>query len=465
MADKGKPRDEDTELDDRDDAAPEQSEARAEAEVNDEGDTQTSDVSDDADDESSDPPDDDAKDDAKDEDEDEDEAEAPAAEAPAQAAREAEAPKGAAWGEPVARFEKRWTWFEARLITFVLVWQILSLVAWVFLNGLSESVAESAGAVFRGAIFAIVLGLGAWFGARKLHEDKRRNLTLLGLGAGIALAIAWRKLAIAGGSMAAFDKSTVNYFDNIKGWLQEGSTLTLLGGLRGLGTRLTLWLALLGGSLATAAGKHIHIDVVFRFLPKRLRVPAAIINYVAAAAVCFAGVWGFFDHIAIESYGARAEDPPGQKLENAAHHIGHHLFFARKQIGLDLRSLPHVLGAQRYDEWMSGAAWNEWLDNAGFEDRFPKEQVDLLHVGPDVTTHTPFVISPAGETTRGALAHTLALVFPFGLLAIGLRFLLRAIMTLSGHLSVDPDEAHKEEIGHGGAIELGNETETAKGGV
>ena len=30
---------------------------------------------------------------------------------------------------------------------------------------------------------------------------------------------------------------------------------------------------------------------------------------------------------------------------------------------------------------------------------------------------------------------------------VGLRFLLRALLMLSGHVVVDPDEAHKEEIG------------------
>ena len=32
------------------------------------------------------------------------------------------------------------------------------------------------------------------------------------------------------------------------------------------------------------------------------------------------------------------------------------------------------------------------------------------------------------------------------ILAIGLRFLIRAILTLTGHLSADPDEIHKEDI-------------------
>jgi hypothetical protein len=353
--------------------------------------------------------------------------------------------KGAAWGHPIARFEQKWTWLESRLLTFVLVWQILALVAWVFLNGLSESVATTAGAVFRGVLFAVILGLGVWRATRKQNEDQRRNVTLVAIAVAIGLTILWKKSA-AGGSGAGIrlDKATVGYFDNIKGWLQEGSTLTLLGGLRGLGTRLTLWLALLGGSLATAAGKHIHVDVVFRFIPKKLRLPVSILNYLFAATVCFAGVWGFFDHIAIESYGSRAEDRPAAKIDNALHHIGHHFFFTRRQMGLDLRSLPHVLSGERYDQWMTAATWNEWVDGAGFESRWPAEKVKNLKV-PD-GTHPPFVVSPDGETTRAALAHTLGLVFPFGLLAIGLRFLLRALLTLSGHYSADPDEAHKEDL-------------------
>jgi hypothetical protein len=365
-----------------------------------------------------------------------------------------EPPRGAAWGHPLARFEQHWTRLEARLLTFVLVWQILSLVAWVFLNGLSESVTTTAGAVFRAVILAFALGGGVWAAARTQVEERRRNLALFSVAASFALVILWRRLALAGavpmgapapkplGAALSVDRAIVGYFDNVKGWLQEGSTLTLLGGLRGLGTRLTLWLALLGGSLATASGKHIHIDVVFRFLPRKLRLPVALLNYVFAAVVCFAAVWGFFDHIAIESYGSRADDRAGAKIDNALHHLGDHAFFTRKQIGLDLRSLPHVLGGQRYDQWMSAAAWNAWLDGAGFEGRFDPAKVQGLHVPSG--THPPFVVSPDGETTRGVLAHTLGLVFPFGLLAIGLRFLLRALLTLSGHFKADPDDAHRE---------------------
>lgn len=376
----------------------------------------------------------------------EDEQEAPAESGSAKGAGE-EAPRGAAWAHPIVRFEQRWTWLESRLLTFVLVWQILALCTWVFLNGLSESITTGAGAVFRAVLLAVAAGAGAWWGARKQEEARRRNLTMAAMAAAIALVLLWRGSAAGGPGVGLFlDQRSVRYFDNVKGWLQEGSTLTLLGGLRGLGTRLTLWLALLGGSLATASGKHIHVDVVFRFLPKKLRMPVSVMNYIVAAVVCFAAVWGFFDHIAIEAYGSRADDRPSAKIEGSIHHFGHHLFFTRKQLGLDLRTMPHVLTGERYDQWMTADKWNEWVDGAGFESRWEKEKVAALHIPEG--THPPFVVSPDGETTRGALAHTLGLVFPFGLLAIGLRFLIRALLTLSGHYVADPDEAHKEEIGH-----------------
>jgi Tripartite ATP-independent periplasmic transporters, DctQ component len=361
--------------------------------------------------------------------------------------------RGAAWGHPFARFEQRWAKLEAQMLTFVLLWLILALTAWVFLNGLCESVVTTAGSVFRCVLLAIAFGAGAWVGTRKQGEERRRNLTLVGIAAAVAVVILWRRGAEGGGAALSFDRGLVDYFDNVKGWLQDGSTLALLGGLRGLATRLTLWLALLGGSLATSSGKHIHIDVVFRFLPKWSRVPVAVMNYLFAAAVCLAAVWGFFDHIAITSFGSNADDRAGVKIENAFHHVGNHAFFTRKQIGLDLRTLPHVIKGQRYDQWMTASAWNEWVDGAGFESRFEPAKVTKLHIPEG--THPPFVVSPDGEGTRGALAHTFGLVFPVGLLAIGLRFLLRALLTLSGHFAADPDEAHKEEIGGGRAATEG----------
>ncbi len=359
-----------------------------------------------------------------------------------------EAPKGAAWGDPIATFEARWTWLESRLLVFVVLWQLGALVAWVFLNGLAESVTGSAGVVFRAVLFGTILGVSTWFGGKNMPNERRTLATVVALVAGLALAPVWRSAVQASptGALARLDKSTLDYFDGIKAWLQQASTLTLMGGLRGLGTRLTLWLALLGGSLATASGKHIHVDVVFRFLPKKFRVPAALVNYCAAAAVCLAATWGFIDHMAITSYGSKDTDTPSVKIQNTLHHLGDHFFFTRKQIGLDLQSLPKVLGGTRYDQWMTGRAWNEWVDGAGYEARFTPDEIKTIKVPDDTANHLPLVLSPKGETMPSVLAHTLGLVFPFGLFAIALRFLIRALLTLSGHVSADPDEAHKEDM-------------------
>lgn len=346
------------------------------------------------------------------------------------------APQGAAWAEPLARFERRWTWLETRLITFVLISQILALVAWVFLTGLSAppSSDNAAGVVFRAIFGAGVLGTVVWVAGRNQPLSPRRGATMVAFLVGIGLAPLWRSAG-------------AQYFDNLKAWLQEGSILTLMGGLRGVATRLTLWLALLGGSLATSVGKHIHVDLLFRAIPKRLRLPAAVLNNLAAALVCLAAVWGFLDHLAIESFGARADQPPAAKVERVAEHVGHHLFLVRKQLGLDLRSVPRVLAGKRY-EWMSPAEWNGWVKEAGYESRYPGTDLNNYVVPEDSPPHVPLVISPDGESTRGILVHSLSLVFPFGLLMIALRFLLRALLTVSGHIAVDPNEAHREEI-HG----------------
>jgi TRAP-type C4-dicarboxylate transport system permease small subunit len=355
----------------------------------------------------------------------------------------------AAWGEPLARFEQRWTAFEARLITVVLVAEILVLVGWVLLSGLASpaSANNATGTVFRSVVGALVLGLAARAITKRmgLGESKRGTLTIaLAIAAGIVLGPTWRSIG-------------VDYFGNARGWLQEGSTLTLMNGLSQVATRLTLWLALLGASLATGMGKHIHIDVVFRFLPARLRLPVAITNFVAASLVCFAAVWGFFDHIAIESYGSRADDSAGSKMSLAAQELGHHFFLTRKQIGLDLRTFPRVLVGKRYDKWMSAHDWNEWVKDGGFDAHFTEAEVKTMLVPEDGSPHPPLVLSPDGKIVRGMLVHDLSLVFPFGFFVLGLRFLLRALLALSGHVKIDPDEAHKEDL-HGAS-------DAAKGGA
>lgn len=344
--------------------------------------------------------------------------------------------KGAAWGEPFARLEATWTKFETRLITWVLVSQLLVMVLWVLLSGLASPVqsGNASGHVMRAVIGMAALATLGWVATKKQSLNVRRAAAIGGMVVGIAFAGAWRTVG-------------VDYFDNLRSWLQEGSVLTLMGGLRGVATRLTLWLALLGGSLATGAGKHINIDVIFRFVPSKFRLPIAVVNYLAAALMCFGAVWGFFDHLAIESFGANADDTAGAKISITTERMGDHFFLMRKQMGLDVRAFPHVLKGDRYDQWMSAKAWNEWVKDADFEARYPKETVESVLIPEDAPPHSPLVVAPDGEATRGILVHDLSLVFPFGMLAIALRFLLRVLLALSRQIEIDPDAAHKEEIG------------------
>jgi hypothetical protein len=106
----------------------------------------------------------------------------------------------------------------------------------------------------------------------------------------------------------------------------------------------------------------------------------------------------------------------------------------------------HVIVGDPYDGWMSAAEWNTWVQGAGFEAHYPPEQVSSLVVPADSASHTALVIAPDGDTARGMLVHDLNLIFPFGMLMIALRFLLRILLALSGHIDLDPDAAHKEEI-------------------
>ncbi len=334
--------------------------------------------------------------------------------------------KAAAWGRPFARLDAAWTRFESLLCAGVLIAEILALCLWIALKGLSTptDAGNAAGLVFRSVLGAIALGLVAFGLTRKRSLSIQRTAVLGSITLGLVLGKAWQDVG-------------VDYFSNVLNWLQDASTLTLLGGLRGVGTRLTIWLALLGASLATASGKHINIDVVMRFLRPKARVPVAIMGWMAAAAVCFGAVWGFFDHISIESFDVRADDPAGQKISQVIRKTNEHRFLAFRQMELDVRTLPHVLKGERYDSWLKGREWNEWIEKGGWENHYSKEEVESLILPESAAEeiHTPLVVVPGGAN-RGILAHDLFLVFPFGMLMIGLRFLLRCVLAASGHVKV-----------------------------
>jgi hypothetical protein len=114
---------------------------------------------------------------------------------------------------------------------------------------------------------------------------------------------------------------------------------------------------------------------------------------------------------------------------------------------------------------MTAPKWNAWVKGAGYEERYPGADLTNYLVPEGSPPHVPLVVSPDGEPARGILVHSLSLVFPFGLFMIALRFLLRAVLSVSGHLSVDPDEAHKEDLHGAGPASTAPSPQASKGGA
>jgi TRAP-type C4-dicarboxylate transport system permease small subunit len=374
-----------------------------------------------------------------------------------------------AWGAPLARLDRAWTRFESRLAAGVLLTEIVALCLWIALKGLSAEYQTAgsgeknvSGLVFRSLFTAVALGLVAHFLTRP--DSPGRKGTGGGAGADTRHRAAVTASVLAGlviGRLWA--NAGVEYFSNILNWMQSASLLMLIGGLRGVVTRLTLWLALLGGSIATAKGKHINIDVVMRFLTPKMRIPVAVLGWVAAAVVCVSGAWGFVDDIGIRLFhmqpsgacpdgvGKDCPVPAGEKLAHIAHDMDTDLFLVGRQLSLDLRTFPRVLVGTRYNDYLTNADWNAWVKGADWSAHFPAEAVSGLLAEEDPAApasgekRLPAVSIPGGEEVHGLLVKDADFVFPFGLLMIAFRFILRALLVLAGYVRVDPDLVHEEE--------------------
>lgn len=272
-----------------------------------------------------------------------------------------------------------------------------SLSAWVVLKGLGQPSVS-----FRAVFGAVVLGVAAAIATRTRSASTQRIAVLSSLAVGTALAWAWRDLG-------------VHHFANVLGWLQDGSTLALVGGLRGLGTRLTLWLALLGGSLATASGRHVTIDVVSRSLGPRWRHPLLILGGLLSAAVCFSAAWGFTDFIARDGF-----EGNGELVKPLTEGLSRQAFVIRRQLALDATVAGRILGGQRWDSALTPAEWNAWLDAGDWAAHFDRP---VLHEPLDASPRAPLVAIP-GTVPQSYAVKALNLIVPFGLLMIGLRLLL-----------------------------------------
>ncbi|MFP6686526.1 MAG: TRAP transporter small permease subunit, partial [Polyangiaceae bacterium] len=294
---------------------------------------------------------------------------------------------------------------------------------------------------FRAIVGAGVLGgLARALSRGRLGEHRRNQVTVLAVLVGLIIAKLWRGVGI-------------DYFQGLLAWLQEGSTVALFGGLKGLSTRLTMLVALLGASLAAATGTHINIDVVVRFIPKSLRKTVAIASAVATATVCLLASYGFLDFIAVTAFKADTNVSMTAKVSKVSDGLGEQFFVWRKQLILDIDALPHVLAGGRYDdaERMNGRQWNAFVDAEGFAARYGAEKVAELKA-PASDLDAPriaFVTIPDGSP-RGILVRGMDLVFPFGFLMIALRVLLRAALVAGGaastalHGEPNPDESEDE---------------------
>ncbi|MBX3260891.1 MAG: TRAP transporter small permease subunit [Labilithrix sp.] len=376
---------------------------------------------------------------------------APAAAAPAPKPEDS---GKAAWGAPLAKLDRAWTTLESRLAAGVLVAEVLTLVFWIGIRALSATGRAGPGMIFRALLTALVLGVVAHRLSRK--HARREIITTAAVLSGLVLGTQWGEAGTA-------------YFSNLFAWLQNASILVFFGGVSELAKRFTLWLALLGASLATAQGKHINVDVVMRFLSPRARVPVAVLGWLAAAVVSISASWGFFDYVAVEEMRSpptvvcpgeeaaetpkRCPAPPMSKVDRVASSAGRNFFLATRQLSLDLKSLPKVVTGTPYNQWLTPREWNEWLRAGGWERRFAAEDVKGFELPEDgsVEFRNPSVTAiPGGtEAIPKLLVPLMNLVFSFGLLVIGLRFILRSLLAVSGWVKVDPAAAHgDDELAH-----------------
>jgi TRAP-type C4-dicarboxylate transport system permease small subunit len=323
--------------------------------------------------------------------------------------------------------ERGWSRVDIALATLVLALEALAFAGWVILKGLSMPAdsESSAGWVLRALLGATALGS---IGALLFRRTRWRPFAAL---AGVAVGVLSAKLWLA---------SFVGYTSNLLNWLEQASTFTLFGGLRGLATRLTLVLFLLGGLLATGAGRHITVDLVARAVPERWRHLTVALAGIASAVICTTLSWGFFDHIAIENFGAKGEASATRKLQIVATGLSEHAFILHRQLKLDARSLgPVVFGGQGYASFLDGREWNAWLEKEGFFERYGSEAAAQLRTVPG-QTRAPMVVVPVLGEPRGELANSANLFLPVGLLAVALRFVLHALRALVTR-NADPPHA------------------------
>jgi hypothetical protein len=374
----------------------------------------------------------------------------------------------APWTKSLVRLDALWTKVETYLVLGVLIAAILYMTGWVTLNAFHTKGGKLAN--FPGIIL-VFTGLAAAASWTRIPPAERLPKKLILPGVLFLLGIILLLVA-----------KKQDYFANVSRWLADASLIKQMGTPQIVSARLfTIWVALLGGSLATGAGRQINIDVVMRFIGPRPRLIVALLGYVMAATACFVIAWGFVDYLAITRYGAAKTATVGEKLGFVGKSVGRHSFLVRRQMALDLRSFGKVvLAGQPFDKWYTGAEWNEELNQKGWADVYPpsapaagstppaipyptkpclsqKEMEELsakgaslnpdwrltgsCDIGDGTGTRAPLATAPEPDD-RTPLEADLSLLFPWGFFMIGLRFVLRGLLAFGGAVSTDPNAAH-----------------------
>jgi hypothetical protein len=377
----------------------------------------------------------------------------------------------APWTKPLVRIDEVWTKIETYLVLGVLLAAILYMCGWVTLNAFHTKGGKLAR--FPGTI-AVLSGVFAGITWARSEKRAPKGAIL----PGVLLVVGAVLLAVSG---------KAEYFANVAQWLENASLIKQMGTPEIVSARLfTIWAALLGGSLATAAGRQINIDLVMRFVGPKVRLGIALFGYLTAATACFVISWGFLDYIAITGYGAEKSATVREKLGVVTDSVSRHAFLARRQFVLDLRSFGHVvLAGKPYDKWFTGGEWNAELNDGSWAKHYPPgkpeseqppaipyptkpclsqaESDDLsakggainptwrlpgsCHLGDESATRAPLANAPEPDDRR-PLEADLSLLFPWGFFVIGLRFLLRGALAGGGAVSTDPNAAHGADVAH-----------------
>jgi tripartite ATP-independent transporter DctM subunit len=296
------------------------------------------------------------------------------------------------------------TRIETALATVTLTALSLSLLAWVALKGLSSRTTADffAGLVFRAALSALIAGALTWRFSRSTARTSAVALVAA------LLAWVWRDVG-------------VDWASNVLSWLQDGSLLTWFGGLRGVATRLTLVLAMVGAALATTMGRHVSIDFASKLVPARGRRWVSLFGGALAALVCATAGWGFFDFVAVDAFNVSASAAPMDKVRTVTATLTHDARLALQQLSLDVKMLPRVLGGAQWDHSLTAAEWNEWLGDDA--------QLAALKESDDTAFRTPLLTVP-GTPPRGLLTKELGLFVPLGLWWLALRFAMWLVASL-----------------------------------